>query len=428
MITRGASSSTGGKPPPNCDKLFFDPQLTPDSLMPYYRKNIYILSTTVCLASLSWYLVIPFLPLFIKQMGVSSKALPYWVGVTFAVQSLGSMVFQPFWGKLADTYGRKPMILRAGFCLAFVYYAMSVCKSPWQLALLRFLNGALTGFIPGSYALIATNTPEEIAPHYVATAQAAANVGLIAGPALGGFLSSLFGYRVAMQIAGTAVLLSTLIVARFVEERNRVNPGDPTSIIQDLHTALRSPVQLSLLFAVTFVWLFGSAISPYLTLYLKSLNGGSPDWVVGAVFSLPAIAFILTARWWTSLGERWGYEKSITLGLAAGGLLTLSLAFSRSIVPFGLAYFVTSIFTSALAPSISGLTITRVEESFRGRAYAIQQAAGTLGGFLAPLVAAKVSAALGVPAVFIFVGSAFVAGCFIFQILVRRWTTTNGTQ
>ncbi len=393
--------------------------------MPYYRKNIYILSTTVCLASMSWYLVIPFLPLFIKQMGVSKQALPYWVGVTFAVQSLGSMVFQPLWGKLADTYGRKPMILRAGFCLAFVYFAMSVCRAPWQLALLRFLNGALTGFIPGSYALIATNTPEEIAPQYVATAQAAANVGLIAGPALGGFLSSLFGYPATMQISGAAVLLSTLIVAAFVEEPNKVDPGKPTSIIEDLFTALRSPVQVSLLFAVTFVWMFASAISPYLTLYLKSLNGSSPDWIVGAVFSLPAIAFILTARWWTGLGERWGYEKSITLGLAAAGVLTLLLAFSRAIVPFGLAYFVTSIFTSALAPSISGLTITRVEESFRGRAYGIQQAAGTLGGFIAPLIAARMSAAYGVPAVFIFVGAAFLVGCVVFKLLVRRWPTPD---
>ena len=391
--------------------------------MPYYRKNIYILSSTICLASLSWYMVIPFLPLFVRQMGVSKELLPYWVGITFAVQSLGSMLFQPFWGKLADTYGRKPMILRAGFCLSFVYYAMSICRAPWQLAALRFLNGALTGFIPGSYALIATNTPEDIAPHYVATAQAASNVGLIAGPAIGGFLASLTGYRTSMVIAGSAVLLSTLIVALFVEERNRVDPGESTSIVEDLRTAVQSPVQLSLLFAVIFVWMFGSAISPYLTLHLKALNGNSPEWIVGVVFSLPAIAFILTARWWTSLGERWGYERSILLCLAAGGVTTFLLAFTHSILLFGVVYFVTSLFVSALAPSISGLTITRVEESFRGRAYGIQQAAGTFGGFIAPLIAARASAAYGIPAVFPFVAIAFVLGAIVFRLLISRWTT-----
>lgn len=397
------------------------PRLELTSPMPYYRKNIYILSTTVCLASVSWYLVIPFLPLFIKQMGVSRESLPYWVGLTFAVQSLGSMVFQPFWGKLADTYGRKPMILRAGFCLALVYYAMSVCRAPWQLATLRFLNGALTGFIPGSYALIATNTPEDIAPHYVATAQAAANVGLIVGPALGGFLASIAGYRAAMQIAGTAVLLSTLIVALFVEERNKVNNQERTSILEDLQTAVHNPVQLSLLFAVMFVWIFGSAISPYLTLHLKAINGDSPDWVVGAVFSLPAVAFILSARRWTSLGEYWGYERSIAIGLIVSGIGTTLLALVKNIELFGLLYFLTSIFLSALAPSISGITITMVEESFRGRAYGIQQAAGTFGGFLAPLIAARVSASYGIQAVFVFVGATFLAGFVVFRLLVNRW-------
>ena len=389
--------------------------------MPYYRRNIYILSISVCLAALSWNQIIPFLPLFMTKMGVPEKMLPYWIGIVFAAQSLASMLCQPFWGKLADSYGRKPMILRAGFCLAMVYFGMSICRNPWQLALLRFLNGALTGFIPGSYALIATNTPEEIAPQYVATAQAAANAGLIAGPALGGFLASLVGYRGSMRAAGVAVLLSTLLVFWFVEERNKVQPEGKTSLAQDFRTALGSPVQRSMLFAVMLAWVFGSSISPYLTLHLTRMNGGAPDWVVGIVFALPAAAFILTARRWTALGEHWGYERSILIGLAGGGVGAALLSLTHSIWLFGLVYFLTGIWLSAMGPSISGITITRVDESFRGRAYAIQQSAGTFGGLVAPLVAARIIADYGIPAVFAFVGAAFLVGALVFRRLVARW-------
>ncbi|MGB9619645.1 MAG: MFS transporter, partial [Armatimonadota bacterium] len=291
----------------------------------------------------------------------------------------------------------------------------------WQLALLRFLNGALTGFIPGSYALIATNTPEEIAPQYVATAQAASNAGLVAGPALGGFLASIMGYRGSMQIAGAAVLLSTLVVLWFVEERNRVQPEQSTSLLNDFRTALSSPVQVSILFAVMLSWVFGSAISPYLTLHLNWLSGESPEWVAGLIFALPAVAFVLTARRWTGLGERWGYERSILIGLIGAGLGSLVLAFVRGIWTFAAVYLVTGIFLSALSPSVSGLTISRVDESFRGRAYGIQQSAGTLGGLLAPLAAARIGAAFGIPSIFVFVGVVFLAGCAVFKVLVGRW-------
>ena len=389
--------------------------------MPYYRRNVYILSAAVCLAALSWNQVIPFLPLFMKQMGVRESMLPYWIGIVFAAQSFASMVFQPFWGRLADCYGRKPMILRAGLCLAAVYFGMSVCRTPWQLALLRFLNGALTGFIPGSYALIATNTPEEIAPQYVATAQAASNAGLVAGPALGGFLAAIVGYRGSMQVAGAAVLLSTLVVFWFVEERTKVRPEARTSLIGDVKTALGSPVQISILFAVMLTWVFGSAVSPYLTLHLNRLNGGSPEWVAGLVFALPAVAFILTARWWTGLGERWGYERSIMVGLVGAGIGALALGFVKGIWAFGVIYLITGVFLSALSPSTSGLTITRVDEGFRGRAYGIQQSAGTFGGLVAPLAAAKIGAAFGIPAIFVFVGCVLVVGCAVFRALVKCW-------
>jgi len=389
--------------------------------MPYYRRNLFILSATIFLASLSWNQIVPFLPKFLKELGVGDEALVQWSAIIFACQSLGSITTQPFWGKLGDMHGRKPMILRAGFCLAGVYFAMSFCHNPWQLAACRVLNGALTGFIPGSFALIATNTPQDEAPKSLATAQAASSVGLIVGPVAGTFLADAFGYRGSMQVAGTAVLISTLVVLWLVQEPNKTRPSEKTSLLQDFAISLKSPVQLSVMFAVMLAWVFGAAISPYLVLHLDALAKGLPSPVVGIVISLPAIAFVLVAHGWTRLGESKGYERGIVVGLVGGGLGVLSLALAHSIYAFAALYFVTGIWLAALSPSTAAITCTRVEESFRGRAYAIQQAAGTLGALLTPLVAAPIAKHFGIPAVFVFVSAIFLAGAVVFRALVGRW-------
>lgn len=371
---------------------------------------------------MSWNQVMPFLAPYIKELGAPESQLSYWVGLASGAAALASMITQPFWGKLGDSHGRKPMVLRAGFCLAGIYFGMSVCHNPLQLTILRFLNGALTGFIPGSYALIATNTPTEYAPRSVATAQAMSNAGLIAGPALGAAMAATFGYRGTMRISGIAVFIATLLVWWLVKEPNKTVP-EKTSLLQDFKIALRSPIQLSLLFATFLAWMFGSAISPLLVLHLKSILFGSPEFMVGIVYALPSVAFIILAHHWTSYGERRGFPKGIIIGLTGTAVGLVLLPFANTIWIFAPMYFFIGVWLAALAPSISGITCTRVDETFRGRAYAIQQSAGTFGGFLAPIAAGSIAGAFNnsIKPVFIFVAIVYVIGIFVFRILIKRW-------
>ncbi|MEN6355536.1 MAG: MFS transporter [Armatimonadota bacterium] len=386
--------------------------------MPYYRRNLYVLSITIFLAAASWNQIVPFLPLFLKQMKVGHNLLA-WVGIVFAAQSIAAIIALPFWGKLGDSYGRKTMVIRAGFCLSAVYFGMSISTVPWHLALCRFLNGALTGFIPGSITLIATNTPEEYAPRSVATAQTASAAGLIIGPAIGGLLAAAVGYRGAMQISGIVDLIATLLVWRLVQEPKKPVALEKTSLLQDFETAFKSPVQVAILFAVFLAWVFGNAINPYLPLHLGNL--GVKEWLVGIVFSLPAVAFILVAHRWTMLGERIGFERVIIIGLVGGGIFTAMLTIMPNVWMFGLVYFMSGLWVAAVQPSTAALTCTKVDESFRGRAYGIQQSAGTLGALLAPLAAGKIGGIFGLRSIFLATGACLMIGAAVFKWLVDRW-------
>jgi MFS family permease len=335
------------------------------------------------------------------------------------------MLSQPFWAKLGDASGRKRMIIRAGICLSAVYFGMSVCDTPLQLALLRFLNGALTGFIPGSYALIATNTPQEYAPKSLATAQSRVCAGLIAGPPIGGALAELAGYRGSMQIAGTAVLFSTFLVLWLVREPNKPSVPDKTSLVEDIVTSVRSPMQSSLMLVVFLTGTASLATGPYLVLHLENILGNAPHWLVGPVYSLPAVAFVLTARLWSGKGERVGYQKTIFIGMLIGGILTIPLIFTHNIWLFAAIYFSAGAWTSAVSPSTAALTCSHIVESFRGRSYAIQNSATTLGGLIAPMVAAKLVSAYGIPSVFAYSSAALIIGAFVFRVYVRRWRKTD---
>lgn len=389
--------------------------------MPYYKRNICILSVTVFLASLSWQQIVPFLPKFLKEIGGGGAHFALWVSVIFAAQSLAAMVAQPFWGKLGDNYGRKPMIIRAGICLSCVYYAMSICQAPWQLAICRFLNGALTGFIPGSYALVGTNTPEDRAPRYVAILESTSNVGLIIGPAFGAVLAKYSGYRHSMVISGTAVLLSTIAVLLFVQEPNKVAPAEKTSLIEDFKIAIKSPLISSLLFVMMLTWFYTNAINPFLVLHLESLKGHCPWWLPAVTYSLPGIAFVLSAYRWSCIGQRWGFEKNIKIGLFGGAVGAILLFLTHNVWVFAAIYFITGICIATLSPGVGAITCTKVPDDFRGRAYGIQQSASTFGAFIAVIIAGQIAQYFSYGAIFLFIGCMFIAGLVAFKKMTRYW-------
>jgi len=288
------------------------------------------------------------------------------------------------------------------------------------LAVLRFLNGALTGFIPMSMALIATNTPQKHAARSIATAQTASAAGLIVGPAIGGLLAGLVGYRGSMQVSGTAVFISTLLVLWLVQERSRDEIVEPTSLFQDFSIALRSKVLSSVMLTVMLYGLFVAAISPILALHLSNMNGRETTvWLTGIVFSLPPIALVLTAHSWTRFGERMGYHRGILIGLVGAGLCGLALALVHNLWLFSGIFFVAGIFLASLNPSTGALICTRVEAGFRGRAYGMQSSAAMLGSLVAPLAATRIGAAFGLSSVFAFVGISALIGSLAFFLLVN---------
>ena len=391
--------------------------------MTYYQRNLFILSFTIFLAAFSWEQIAPFLPLFLKELGVTAD-LPFWSGLLFTLQFSASSLMGPFWGKMADKYGRKPMVLRAGICLSLVYFGMSLCQNYSQLVFLRIMNGVLTGFIPGSIALIATNTPKSFSGRYVSIAYTLQSAGTILGPALGGLLAVITGYRGSMLLSGSLVFLAFLLVTFFVEEREKPQITVKTSIWQDCRLIFKMPVMVTVMSVEFINAMVMSSILPILALYLNQIAPDLNRVLSGFTYSLPGLALFLTAYIWSRIGEKISYTSTILIGLTGMGLIAVLLGTVENIWLFATLYFTYGIFVAAISPSSAALIATKVDSDFRGRAYAMQQTARTLGLFIAPVTSGTIGTYLGLNWIFV----CFGVVCLLLTVGVERqihhWTHT----
>jgi DHA1 family multidrug resistance protein-like MFS transporter len=390
--------------------------------MVYYQRNLLVLSLTAFLAACSWNQIVPFLPLFIKDLGVEG-GLAFWSGVVLAAQTIATIVMTPYWGKLADKYGRKLMIIRAGICLALIYLGMSYCQTLWQLLLLRVLNGVLTGFIPSSITLVATNTPKTASARYVALIQSAVAFGMIAGPSVGSILANWVGYRGSMLVSFYVVAVAVLLVYLLVDERQKVAPdAQSTSLWQDFGRAFHQPALVTAMASDMTNGFVMMASQPILILYLQQLTGAQANLFTGPIFSLPGLAVVLTNYYWCRIGERLSFQRVILIGLAGLGILTFLQGLAGNVWLFAGCYFGAGLFSAAVSPNTAGLVATKVAPDFQGRAFAIQQSSRNLGSFIAPLLAGSVGSFFPFQWVFIIVGAISLATLLVIRIQMCSWT------
>lgn len=353
--------------------------------------------------------MIPFLPLYLEQLGLTEN-LSFWSGIVFSLQFGAGVLMGPFWGKIADNKGRKLMVIRAGFCLSAIYFLTGMATAPWHVFVLRFLNGALTGFIPSSMSLVATNTPKELSARYVASLQTAGAAGSIVGPVLGGMLAGIFGFRGALFASGTLVFLSTLLVIFLVQERKKAEAKEPTTLREDFSIALRTPALLSVMLITWLAMVGTSAIQPILAIHVADLASEASAALSGAIFALPGIALMLTATRWVRFGQRSGYKFVVQRALIGLVLSAIVLGFLRTPFSFAAFFFIHGLFLAALRPISAAIISEEIDESFKGRAFGMQQSATTMGGLIGPLFAGIVAGSFGNAAVFFAVAVIFILG------------------
>ena len=166
-----------------------------------WRKTFMTLWLGCFMTGLNFSMTMPFMALYIETLHPYGKfELNLYAGLAFAVTYLAQAIVSPLWGNLADQKGRKLMCLRASGVMTFTIFAVGLVHHAWTIVLLRFVQGAFSGYINNATAFMAGETPHNRSGAVMANMMTANVTGNLLGPLVGGLLAGFAGYLIRKNI------------------------------------------------------------------------------------------------------------------------------------------------------------------------------------------------------------------------------------
>lgn len=373
---------------------------------PHWKKTLHAVWAAELLAIAGFATSTPIVPFFLQDLGVHDPArISLFTGLLAALPSLMLAIFAPIWGSLADSYGRKPMLLRAMLGGAVILCLQGLARDPWQFLILRTLQGCITGTVAAATVLVASNSPKEETGASLGLLQMAIFLGSSLGPLFGGAISDLFGHRVNFFATSGLLLAAAFIVFRFVEDDFKP-PAKRRSILKsmvpDFSILAKSKALWALLAVVAADQIAGSIASPFLPLFIQSMTpeGTMVGSLTGLILGAGALASAVAAAAVGKLSYRIGYSRSLVICMSAAAIFTFPQPFVRT--PFVLlALRVAScFFIGGDMPAVNALIAERAEEGKQGSVYGLSSSISAGANALGPVLGTAIAATSGYGSVF----------------------------
>jgi len=180
-----------------------------------WQRNVYAVTAACFLGFAGFTIVMPFLPLFIAQLGVTGVgSIAIWTGVSLGITPGLTALLAPAWGRLGDRYGRKIMVERSMISFVVLMTAMAFVTRAWHVLAIRIVQGIFAGYGSLSVAMAAESAPRDRMPSAIGLVQTAQRLGPAVGPVIGGVLAGLVGLRRAFLV--TALLYAVGLVVVWV--------------------------------------------------------------------------------------------------------------------------------------------------------------------------------------------------------------------
>lgn len=378
------------------------PTLSPDEGP--WRRNLGVCMFGSFTTIVAMTLLLPFLPLYVEQLGVKDHAaIVQWSGAAYGATFLSAALVAPLWGRLADLYGRKLMLIRASLGMAVAMALIGIAQDVWQLVGLRLLAGLLGGYASGSMLLVATQTPKARSGWALGTMSSAIMAGNLVGPLVGGALPPLIGIRATFFAAGAVIFVAFLATALLIREAPR--PRDAKGRPVDAGWASipdKGPVTAMFVTGMLLM-LANMSIEPIITIYVATLvrDAAQVTLVAGVVMSAAALGSILSAARLGKLADRIGHWNVIVACLAVSALLLVPQAFVTAGWQLVALRFLMGLSLGGLLPCIAAVIRHHVPENAAGQMLGYSVSAQYVGQVAGPLMGGYVGGHVGMRAVFL---------------------------
>ncbi|HOP08934.1 MAG TPA: MFS transporter, partial [Candidatus Methanofastidiosa archaeon] len=310
------------------------------------------------------------------------------------------LLVRPF-GALSDRIGRKPMLIYGFIGYGIFMSSFAFAHDIHTLMFLRGMQGVCSASVwPAASALIADSVNVRERGKAMGYLGMSTSVGLMFGPAFGGFLKDIYGMQLPFILCGLITGSMPILIKRKIHETvEDVKPiwnkrdikgwGNPFAWIREDYEEIRNHSfsrTIFSIFAAGFIFNFAYAlIEPLLPVFVTEKIGATST-EVGLAFTAAGIVGSVVRPLAGDLADRIGRKRPIIFGTLYSGLLTIPMAYIRSSTEMIMVMGVRSVGWAVTDPSTLALLSDVSDEKKRGKIFGLHQLSSGLGWMLGPLV------------------------------------------
>ena len=366
----------------------------------------------------------PYWPLYITQLGnYSSQEVRFWSAAIYIAPFVTSIFSSPYWGKVGDKYGYKPMIIRACLGLFITQILILLFSNVFLIFLIRLLQGVLAGFIASAQAWALSISPQDEYGATIGKLQSATAIGNLLGPLMGGVIATYAGYKAIFSISSVICAVVTMLFFYFLQNTRKINEtafNEITAINKNfLHKVKQSII--SILFIIVIIQLARQIITPVFALFVTEQLGGN-DIIVGLLYAAPGLMIFVTAPYWGKFFDRLLIKNYSVHYIVAGLLFTSAIfqvlhVYADTTIEIFILRFLWGICLGALLPILLRLLINNTDNNEKGMFLGLGNSATKLGNLLGILLGALVEVNFGYASSFLMMAGLYVIAAGIVILL-----------
>ncbi len=185
-----------------------------------WQGNVWWVCLAVFLSQAGFNFAYPILPFYLMDYyGLTEQVRrDFYIGSFALAGNFGFLIFSPLWGRLADLFGKRMMMIRANGCMMVLLPLIGFMPSPDALVVLRFVIGVFGGVVVAAMTLVACSTPANRRGSSMGMVSSSMFCGSLSGMVLGGFCAGELGYRLTFLLCGVLLGGATAISIWLVRE------------------------------------------------------------------------------------------------------------------------------------------------------------------------------------------------------------------
>jgi len=370
-------------------------------------------------------LLIPLLPFYVQRTGADAELITLVLGL----YSLGQFFAAPLWGRLSDTYGRKPILVITSLGLAISYLMLGYADSLPLLVASRVFGGLMAGNIGAAQAYVADITTPATRAKGMGLLGAAFGLGFIFGPALGGLLSGrdLAHANFFLPAIAAATITIVATIGAQIALKESLTPSARAGLTTRPRLPLRQRLKatfaraaLIMLVATGFITVTGWAqFETVFALWANRILNYGPEDIGFILTFIGIVTVIIQGGAIGPLTRRFGERHLVVTALVLLAIGYMLMAHAAALPEMLVACAVLAAGFGLFSPSLPSLVSQEAEDHERGVILGTYQGLTSLSRAIGPAFSGLVFERLGTSAPFL-VGVGLALPALLLMILLPR--------